>query len=138
MAYVTETDLNKYLTENQVKTLSRENESSSIDFIEEAIATSEAYVKDRLNYKYDMDVELAKTGSDRNKTIIKIISMLAIADLLPAFDLYTEGREDDFKWANDNLDMIEKGSLLSDYLPAYSPSVGRIKYGTNDNLDLQY
>jgi len=137
MAYISEIDLKKYLTENQIQIVKRSAEGN-IDYIEEAIETAESYVRDRLNYKYDMVEELAKTGTSRNPTLISIISMMAIKELLVPFDLYQDGREDQFAEASAKLDMIENGTLLSDVLPAYDPETRRIYYGTNENYDLQF
>lgn len=136
--YITEKDLQKYLTDSQRLTVKRQGEANNIDYVEEAIDTAQSYVRDRLGYKYDMDTEFAKEGTERNRTLISIIAMLAIKELLIPFDLYDDGREDQFAEANAKLDMIESGTLLSDVLPAMDPETRRIYYGTNDDYDLRY
>ena len=138
MAYLNERDLQRYLTDSQRQTLKRSGEQNNIDYVEEAIDTAESYIRDRLNYKYDMNVEFAKTAENRNRTLVNTCAMLAIRELLIPFDLYDDGRSDQFAEANAKLDMIESGTLLSDVLPPYDPEIARIRFGTNDDYDLKY
>lgn len=132
-------DLRRYLTQQQFDNIIRVEDSSE-DYAIQALEDAESYVKERLNYKYDMETELAKTGSERNRTLIKIIARLAIYDLSLAMDLLDEeGKYYQMKEeAKEDLSKIEMGTLLSDYLTFQNEDKQTILYGTDNSSDLKY
>ena len=140
MAYISETDLNLYVTEDQLERFKRIDESTGIDYLTKAIEESENYVKRRLNYKYDMDTELAKTGSDRDQTLIRIICVIALYNLSIPFELHDEAGKyyEQYQRALDDVMKMENGTLLSDVLTFRDEDNQQILYGKSDNTELKY
>lgn len=140
MAYVTEDDLHKYLTEQQFETVSRETETTGINYVSKAISEAQSYVKRRLNYKYDMDTEFAKTADSRDETLIRVISMIAIYYLTIPFDILDqEGKYyQQYQEALDTLDKIESGTMLSDYLTFRDEDKQQTIFGESDDTQLYY
>ena len=48
------------------------------DILNDAIVDALAIVTDRLGSKYDLDTELAKTGTERNRSLLRWITTLAL------------------------------------------------------------
>jgi len=141
MAYITETDIRLYLTEAQISTIKRANETSPIDHLANAMRSAEGYVKDRLSYKYDIEAEYAKTGSDRNPTLLEVLARIAVRKALMAFDMVDRNgnREADYEEAKEQLERIEKGAMLSDVLPKNTPDSSKtIQWGYTEKLDPIY
>lgn len=140
MAYVIKEDIHKYLTEQQFETVSRTSETTGIDYITKAISEAQNYVKRRLSYKYDMDTELAKTDANRDETLIRVISMIAIYYLTMPFDLLDqEGKYyQQYQDALDTVDKIESGTMLSNYLEFRDEDEQQILYGKENNNEIQY
>ena len=135
MSYVTETDLDRFLTSDQKTTLER-----SGTVIDTELEAAESYVNERLNYKYDMITEFAKTGSDRSTTLIEIIAIIAIYKLSIPFDMLDqEGKfYEQYTRVLDMLMQIERGDLLSDYLDFRNVDERTILYGKVDDNDFRY
>jgi hypothetical protein len=144
MAYITEDDMREYLTESQLTTVKRASETGSIDYLDQAITKSIALVKDHLNYKYDMTTELAKTGSDRNESLMDIIAKIVMKRLTVPFDMLDrDGKiQGEYEEAMEMISKIEKGYFLSDVLPTYDSTEDdeeqTIRYGTNDDYNIIY
>ena len=71
--YLTTDDLNKGIYPEVLQVLSR-----SMDNVNQAIVEATDEVVGYLSARYDMDVELLKTGTNRNTTTIKLIREIAI------------------------------------------------------------
>jgi hypothetical protein len=140
MAYITEDDLHKYLTEQQFETVSRTFETTGIDYVSKAISEAQNYVHRRLNYKYDMDTEFAKTDTNRDETLIRVISIIAIYYLTMPFDLLDqEGKYyQQYQEALGTLDKIESGTMLSDYLTFRDEDKQQILFGKSEENNIQY
>lgn len=140
MEYIEEQDINLYITEEQLSRFRRIDESTGIDYVTKAIDEAENYVKRRLNYKYDIDSEFDKTGSDRDDTLIRIIIMIAIYNLTVPFELHDEAGKyyEQYQRAMEDVMKIENGTLLADVLEFQDEDKQQILYGKSDNAELKY
>jgi len=138
MAYIDETDLKQYITQAQLKRMNRPDDAT--DYIVKAITEAKNYIKRRLNYKYDMDTELAKTGENRDETLMRIMSMLAIYNLTIPFELHDdEGKYyQQYQRALEDITNIENGTLLGDMLTFRDTEKQQILYGTANDSELEY
>ena len=140
MEYIEEKDLNQYITEEQLERFRRIDESTGVDYVTKSIEEAENYIKRRLNYKYDIDTEFAKTGGDRDQTLIRIICLIALHNLTIPFELHDEEGKyyQQYQRAMEDVMKIEKGTLLSDILTFQDTDKQEILYGKSDNAELKY
>jgi len=138
MAYIDETDLKQYITQAQLDRMNRPDDAT--DYISKAINEAQNYIKRRLNYKYDMDTELAKTAEDRDETLMRIMSMLAIYNLTIPFELHDdEGKYyQQYQRALEDIANIENGTLLGDMLTFRDEDKQQILYGKSNDSELEY
>lgn len=71
--YLTTQDLEMGIQEEVLNVLTRYNEKAA-----QAIADAVAEVRSYLCARYDMDVELAKTGADRSPMVVKVARDIAL------------------------------------------------------------
>jgi hypothetical protein len=115
MSYLTADDLKAFLDEREIATIKRDYEADGLDKMPVGIAYAENYVQDRLANRYDMQAEYAKTGTDRNSTLLEILAHIAIWKLTSTFPtVQLDGKRHYFyEEALKNLTLAEKGNLLT-------------------------
>lgn len=115
MSYLTSDDLKTFLDERELATIKRDYETDGIDKLPVGISYAENFVSDRLGNRYDMATEYAKTGIDRNSTLLEILAHIAIWKLTSTFPtVQLDGKRHYFyEEALKNLTLAERGGLLT-------------------------
>lgn len=112
MAFIDKTDINRYLEDETTDQITDGNDT----IVDEAILDAEDRVREKISPRYDMAVEFAKTGTDRNRSLMKHTINLAIYFLFQR--LYTnvipEGRGIAMEEAEQWLDDVYNGRLNVD------------------------
>lgn len=140
--YITSDDLKAILTEDEIITLQRKDETDEQDKTSLALNTSENYIRDSLGSKYDIDKELARTGANRKQTLVNIALHIAVWELCQAFPFVTldDKRHYNFETAKADLERIRQGKLLTtldNYID--EETVGGLpQSGISDNNELTY
>lgn len=140
--YITTDDLKAFLDEGELAAIRRDYEMDGVDKLHSGIEYAEGYVHDRLALIYDINSELGKTGSSRNKTLQEIIIHISIWKLCVTFPtVQLDGkRHYMYEQAMKHIDEIEKGKLLASYLPQWptKPRRSEVVWGSNKNFDLKF
>lgn len=139
MAYLTSDDLNTFLDEREQAAIKRDYEVDGTDKMPIGINYALNYVKDRLGSRYDMAAEYAKTGSNRNTTLLEILAHIAIWKLAATFPtVQLDGkRHYNYEEALKNLALAEKGQLLNS-LPVLSAESGVPAWGVSESTEIIY
>jgi len=103
MAFLVKSDLLTYIDESTIDQLTDNNNG----YVNEAIADAEERITEKISPRYDMATEFAKTGANRQRSLLKHCINLSIfylfqrlyTDVLP--EGRTEAREDAEKWLDD-------------------------------------
>ena len=116
--------------------------SIDADAFNDAFAISEAYLNDRLIHMYDMNAELAKTGTDRRLTLVNIGIKIA------TYEAYKRAPQinipvlikSDYDEAEKQLNKIENGGLLTNLEKQTDETqqLGNIRYGSSSNNQILY
>jgi hypothetical protein len=77
--------------------------------IESAVETSYSEVTDLIGVNYDMALELAKTGEDRSKTIVKVLSLAAVRNLTANLPAIPDNLINQFSWLDKTILSIRNG-----------------------------
>lgn len=103
MAFINKTDITRYLDLSTIDQLTDSTDS----IVDEAIKDAEDRIREKISPRYDMATEFAKTGDDRNRSLMKHCISLAIYNLFQRvyIDVVPEGRvvayEEAESWLND-------------------------------------
>lgn len=113
--YIGEKDLNQWITSEQ---LEEAKKSGSVDT---SIKYALNRIESKIKHKYKTSEEFAKTGDNRNLTLVKIACDITIWYLAQALELNDmEGKFYQlFEKAEEDLKNIELGKMATD-LPTYS------------------
>ena len=103
MAFIVKSDLLTYIDESTIDQLTDNNNG----YVNEAIADAEERIREKISPRYDMATEFAKTGANRQRSLLKHCINLSIfylfqrlyTDVLP--EGRVEAREDAEKWLDD-------------------------------------
>lgn len=107
MALLSQTDLEIYIDPRELQQITDNNGL----VVPEAIEDAEEFVKEFLRHRIDVDVEFAKTGTDRNRSLLKHVSAVAIYFInqrIPT-DVVPEARGVAYEEAVDWCKDIQKG-----------------------------
>lgn len=109
MAFINKTDLTRYLELETIDQLTDGTDS----IVDEAILDAEERIKEKISPRFDMTTELAKTGTDRNRSLMKHCISLAIFNLFQRvhIDVLPEGRENAYAEAEKWLDDVYMGKV---------------------------
>lgn len=138
MAFITQTDLEVYIDQIELDQISNGN----TNVIPEAIKDAEEYSAEMLRQRYDMAVEYAKTGDDRNRQLLKNTTAIAIYYInqrIPT-NVQPEARaiayEDAVNWLKEvaaGLRMVDMEQLDAENSKGYAIRWGS-KTKSNDNF----
>lgn len=137
MAFLTADDLRTYMftifigeSKNDFNTVDEEIELNNIEF-----------VRSKIGNRYDCDNIFSQSGEDRNRLIVKILTILVLYDLVrrnPARKVPEDFRED-WKWAIKWLDDVRDGKESPSGLPQLnlpdSGNLSNVLHGNNRNND---
>ena len=139
MAYLTSEDFNQFLDERELATIKRDYELDGIDKLPVGINYAMNYVADRLGNRYNMATEYAKTGTNRNTTLLEILAHIAIWKLTATFPtIQLDGKRHYFyEEALKNLSRAERGQLLTG-LPLKDAEAGTAVWGTSTETETIY
>jgi len=103
MAFIEKTDLEKYMTTTDLEQITGGDDAIITACVDDAMET----IRERLQQRYDMDVEFGKTAPNRQRSLLKHTIAVALYYLCEriAFDALPENRVVSYtnavKWAND-------------------------------------
>jgi phage gp36-like protein len=103
MAFIVKADLYTYIDQSTINQLTDNTDTIVTDVIKDA----ENRLKERISARFDMVVELAKTGTNRNRSLLKACINLSIYYLFQRLytDVIPEGRvqgmQEAEKWMED-------------------------------------
>ena len=111
MAFIVKADLLTYIDEAVIDQLTDDNDS----YVTEVIKDAETRIKERISARFDTTVELAKTGGNRNRSLLKCCINLAIYYLFERLytDVIPEGRTQGMTAAEKWLDDAISGNIQS-------------------------
>ncbi len=109
MAFIDKTDIERYLEADTIDQLTDSNDAT----VNEAILDAEERIREKISPRYNMDVEYAKTGTDRSRSLMKHCINLAIYFLFERLyiDVLPEGRVVAYNEAEKWLDDVYEGRL---------------------------
>lgn len=134
--YLTTTDINTHLYGEQVTAITGDNTDILLNAINAAEAEARGYLT-----AYDIDTELARTGSDRNPLLVIIVKDIAVWHFINICNVNTslELRRDRYARAIDWLKEVQKGAV-NPGLPALpeADQTGTILYHSNPKRTNHY
>jgi len=112
MAFIFKTDISRYL---EVETIDQLTDSTDT-IVEEAIKDAEERIVEKISPRFNMVTEFAKTGTNRQRSLMKCCISLSIFYLFQRvqIDVLPEGREFAHQEAEKWLDDVYKGKLNVD------------------------
>ncbi len=130
--YISKDDVLLGIYAEHLGVLSRNDEN-----IDNAIIEAELEVKSYLTSRYDMDLELSKTGNARNRLVVKFVRTIAIWNIYQIGSKVNipESREKDYNNVIANLKLIQSEKSSIDGLERKTDSTNGgsnyIKFGGN-------
>lgn len=130
--YITKDDVEKGIFKEHLKALSRDDIN-----IETAIEEAELEVKSFLTARYNIEGELQKTGTNRNKLVVKWVRCIAIWNIYNIASQVTipESRKLEYQNAITALKLVQKEQQTVDGLERRTDSTNGgsnyIKFGGN-------
>lgn len=111
--YISKEDIEKAIFKEHLKALSREDLN-----IENAIEEAVLEVKSYLTVRYNMDLELAKTGTARNKLVVKFVRSIAIWNIynIASQSVIPESRKLEYENTIATLKLVQKEQATIDGL----------------------
>lgn len=135
--YLTTTDLEMGIQEEVLTVITRNRQKA-----EQAIADAVAEVRSYLCARYDMDIELSKTGADRSPMVVKVARDIAL------FNCYNisnpvnmpESRREAYNNAINYLKSVQSERASIEGLVRLNESSGSnyVSYGGNNKKTFQY
>ncbi|BAQ92536.1 putative Head-Tail Connector Protein [uncultured Mediterranean phage uvMED] len=109
MPFLVKADLYNYLDQSTIDQITDNTDS----YVEEAILCAEDRIKEKISPRYDLQTEFAKTGTDRNRSLLKHCANLAIYYLFQRLytDVIPEGRVEGMDMAESWLDEAYEGKI---------------------------
>lgn len=110
MAFITKTDLLRYIDESTIDQLTDATDS----YVDEAIKDAEERITERIGQRVDTATEYAKTGTDRHRSLLKHCINLSIYFLFERLytDVLPEGRTQGMETAEAWLTDISEANIL--------------------------
>ncbi|WP_018359343.1 phage protein Gp36 family protein [Porphyromonas levii] len=140
MAYLTPSELNTHLYNEQLKVIARDDDTIVLSAIDAAISEAKGYLS-----RYDKERIFSAEGSDRNAILLAFIKDMAVFHFIKlnnyAADL--EFRTFLYQRAVDWLKSVQKGSVVPD-LPTLdedgdgNPDNGEFLWGSNPKRTQHY
>ncbi|MFN8238623.1 MAG: phage protein Gp36 family protein [Chitinophagales bacterium] len=137
-----------FITENDLKTGSFV--SVITDSINDYAAAAEeieknniALIKGKIGTRYDVSAIFSATGNNRNRTIVKVLTILVLYDLIRrnAMRKVPDDYKEDWNWAMKWLDAVRDGKESPQDLPIIDTTTGdslsEVLYGNNSNQDFR-
>ena len=112
MAFLAKSDLLSYIDESTIDQLTDNTDS----YVDDAILTAEDRIREKIQPRFDLVTEYAKTGTDRNRSLMKHCINLSIYYLFQRLytDILPEGRIEAMSEAEKWLDDAYKGVIMLD------------------------
>lgn len=109
MAFINKTDLERYIDVDEIDQITDNNDA----FVDEAILDAENRIREKIDPRIDIDAEFAKTGANRNRSLLEHCINLAIYKLFKRLytDVLPDGRVQGMEDAESWLDDIYNGRL---------------------------
>lgn len=109
MAFISKTDLIRYIDEIQIDQLTDSNDT----IVTEAISDAEERITERISQRIDTAAEFAKTGADRSRSLMNHTINIAIYYLFNRLytDVLPEGRVNGMQTAEAWLEDVSKGNI---------------------------
>ena len=109
MAFIDKTDLNRYLEDNTTDQITDSDDA----LVTEVISDAEDRIREKISPRYDLDTEFAKTGANRNRSLMKHCINLSIYYLFQRLylNVIPEGRGIAYEEAEKWLDDVYMGKL---------------------------
>lgn len=120
MAFIVKADLYNYIDQSTIDQLT----DATDQFVEDAILSAEDRIREKISPRFDLDVEFAKTGSNRNRSLLKHCINLTIYNLFQRLytDILPEGRVEAMETAEKWLNDAYQGKIQLDLTPANEPN----------------
>ena len=135
--YLTTTDLEMGIQEEILTVITRNRQKA-----EQAIADAIAEVRSYLCARYDMDLELAKTGGDRSPMVVKVVRDIALYNCYGISNPVNmpESRRDAYRDAVAYLKSVQAEHATIEGLVRLNAATGSnyVSYGGNPKKNFQY
>ncbi|MBO7625233.1 MAG: DUF1320 family protein [Bacteroidales bacterium] len=135
--YLTTTDLEMGIQEEVLTVITRNRRKA-----EQAIADAIAEVRSYLCARYDMDLELAKTGGDRSPMVVKVVRDIALYNCYGISNPVNmpESRRDAYRDAVAYLKSVQAEHATIEGLVRLNAATGSnyVSYGGNPKKNFQY
>ena len=135
--YLTTTDLEMGIQEEILTVITRNRQKA-----EQAIADAIAEVRSYLCARYDMDLELAKTGGDRSPMVVKVVRDIALYNCYGISNPVNmpESRREAYRDAVAYLKSVQAEHATIEGLVRLNAATGSsyVSYGGNPKKNFQY
>ena len=129
MAFIEQTDLEKYVTTEDLNQITEGDQT----VIDAAVDDAIEHVSEKLRQRYDMDLEFAKVAPNRHRTLLKhtiAVTLYFLCERI-AFDQLPENRVLAYKNANEWADGCAAGKIQPSLQQLAEPERGvSIRYGS--------
>lgn len=135
-----------FITENDLKTgvyasILTDSINDYAQAAEEIEKNNIALIKSKIATRYDVAAVFAATGNDRNRNIVKVLTILVLYDLIRrnAMRKVPDDFREDWNWSMKWLDGVRDGKESPQDLPLInteiSDSLSSVPFGNNANQD---
>lgn len=120
MAFIIKADLFTYIDESTIDQLTDGTDA----YVDECVLDAEARIREKISPRYDMDVDLAKVGAARDRSLLKHCINMTIFYLFQRLytDVLPEGRVEAMQYAEQWLDDVYKGKINVNLTPNDDPN----------------